>query len=881
VTGSTVGGVVQNTGSIVDLTFPSGATGIVVIQSTTGSLINDGQIQTTGLVGIGASSSTINGDVVNNGTIALSNIKPHLTYSTIILSGTNSLPTTLVAGGGATGAVINTGTINAPHYGILLGDGSGNNGTVIIPGGIINTGTINGGFAAIDLTAAGTRPAITVNQNGGAINGAVNLSQTIADVFNINAGAVTGNVTGGAASRLNVTGGTLSGNVTGVGLFNVNRPDNFTFGGVFSGSGAFQKDGAGTTIFTGANTYTGGTTINAGTLQLGNGGTTGSIVGNVLDNGTLAFNRSDTSTFGGVISGTGAVQQSGTGTTVFNTIHTYTGATTVNAGTLIVNGSIVSSSGVTVNPGGTIGGTGTLPKTAINGGALSPGNSIGTITVTGSLSFVGPGNYIVEVSPSAADKTNVTGAPGTAALAGTLSAIGTGGMYTVGTKYTVLNATGGVSGTFSNLAISGSFGATKPHIEYDANNVYLVLDPNAISPFLVGGSRNQRAVAGAIDTAIASGSQNAPFIALFNLAGPQLNAALDQLSGEVHASTAGVLVDESLYARSAVLGRLRQASYGGDSSMASLSAGGPQAFQNGEELSPLAYGKSPIVTKAPPLTAHSSYDVVFWAQGFGARGSFNGDGNAASVKRDLAGFFSGVDTRVGTNGRLGIAAGYTGSRNNLDGRGSSSVETGHLAGYGGWSFGSFNLRAGGAYAWHSIDTSRAIVFPGFFDNATAHYDGRTGQIFGEAGYGFAFGKVAVEPFAGAAWVHLKTDAAIERGGAAALNVAANSFDVGYSTLGVRAANLIPVGHDMVLVPRGSLAWQHAFNDVTPEARLAFIAAPVPFVIAGVPIARDSVLGEVGLDLAIGRNATVGISYVGQLARNVQDHAAKGKFSWKF
>ena len=53
------------------------------------------------------------------------------------------------------------------------------------------------------------------------------------------------------------------------------------------------------------------------------------------------------------------------------------------------------------------------------------------------------------------------------------------------------------------------------------------------------------------------------------------------------------------------------------------------------------------------------------------------------------------------------------------------------------------------------------------------------------------------------------------------------------------------------------------------------------MIAGVPIARDSILAEAGLDLAIGRNTTVGLSYVGQAARNVHDHAAKGKFSWKF
>ena len=124
--------------------------------------------------------------------------------------------------------------------------------------------------------------------------------------------------------------------------------------------------------------------------------------------------------------------------------------------------------------------------------------------------------------------------------------------------------------------------------------------------------------------------------------------------------------------------------------------------------------------------------------------------------------------------------------------------------------------------------------------------------------------------------------AAERGATAALNVAANTFEVGYSTLGIRAASMIPLGDDMVLIPRASAAWQHAFDTVTPAAALAFQArACVPFVIAGVPIARDSLLAEAGLDLAIGRNATLGVSYIGQIASNVQDHAAKGKFSWRF
>ena len=85
-------------------------------------------------------------------------------------------------------------------------------------------------------------------------------------------------------------------------------------------------------ILTGANSYTGGTTIAAGTLQLGNGGTTGSIIGNVVDNGALAFDRSNAVTFPGLISGTGSVSQIGSGSTTLTAANTYSGGTLLAAG---------------------------------------------------------------------------------------------------------------------------------------------------------------------------------------------------------------------------------------------------------------------------------------------------------------------------------------------------------------------------------------------------------------------------------------------------------------------------------------------------------------------------------------------------------------------
>jgi autotransporter-associated beta strand protein len=214
-----------------------------------------------------------------------------------------------------------------------------------------------------------------------------------------------------------------------------------TFAGSISGSGGLTKIGGGTFVLTGANTYSGPTTISAGTLTLGNGGTSGSIAGNVVNNGTFAVNRSDTFTFGNVISGTGSFQQNGTGTTILTGSNTYTGVTTINAGTLTVNGSIANSA-VTVGSGAMLTGTGTVGATTINsGGTFAPGNSPGTMTVAGNLAFQSGALYVVQVNPSTASSTNVISG-GSATLAGTVQAVFASGSY-VGRTYTIVSAAGG------------------------------------------------------------------------------------------------------------------------------------------------------------------------------------------------------------------------------------------------------------------------------------------------------------------------------------------------------------------------------------------------------------------------------------------------------
>src|SRR5699024_8183546 len=106
------------------------------------------------------------------------------------------------------------------------------------------------------------------------------------------------------------------------------------FAGDVSGTGSFTKAGTGALVLTGDSTYAGGTTIASGTLQLGDGGTTGSVVGDVANDGARVFNRSDDLAFAGEVTGAGSLTQAGTGALVLTGDSTYAGGTTIASGTL-------------------------------------------------------------------------------------------------------------------------------------------------------------------------------------------------------------------------------------------------------------------------------------------------------------------------------------------------------------------------------------------------------------------------------------------------------------------------------------------------------------------------------------------------------------------
>ena len=676
---------------------------------------------------------------------------------------------------------------------------------------------------------------------------------------------------GAAAGGVAFTGGTLAASasfdtaramaLTQAGRFDVAGGATLGLVGAVSGNADLIKTGAGTLRLDNAGNAYGNTRIQEGTLI----GNAGSIRGSVDNNGTLVFEQNANATFGGAISGSGALVKSGAGTLgLTGDSSGFTGSTTVQGGRLVLNGKLGGA--LNIGAGGVLGGVGTVGSgigsavTVAAGGTLAPGNSIGTLTVDGDLVIENGARYAVETNPQGADA-DLAHVTGNATLnGGSVAHVGLSGGYGLRSVYTILAADGTLSGQFDTVTSDYAFLTPRLGYDYGAGRVSLELTRNATAMASAAATRNQRAAAVAIDSiGMAAGNELYDAMAVMPDDKGLLRTSFDQLSGEIHASAKTVLLEDSRYVRDAASERLRSA------------------------VGAVGASSAPVLASAgdgAKLAAATAMGPASWIQGLGSWRQTDGDGNAAQVKSSTGGFLLGVDAPVSDVWRLGLMAGY--SRTDFDVRDRSSSgdsDNYHLGAYGGGQWGALGLRGGLSYSWHDIATRRSVSMPGYSDRLKASYDGRTAQVFADLSYRIDTGVAAFEPFANVAYVNLKTDSYTESGGAAALRANSQTTETTYTTLGSRITSGFELGGAQATA-KGSLGWRHAFGDLKPVATQAF-AAGNAFTVTGVPIAKNSAVLEAGLDVQVSRKVSFDLSYQGQLASGAQDHGVRAGLSVRF
>ncbi|WP_139015055.1 autotransporter outer membrane beta-barrel domain-containing protein [Pseudorhizobium pelagicum] len=584
-----------------------------------------------------------------------------------------------------------------------------------------------------------------------------------------------------------------------------------------------------------------------------------------LDGASTVLTFSDTSPglYGGVISGNGILQFAASYPVLLTgDSSSFTGTTRLLSGTLLVGvGEPGASLGgnMEVLSGGVLVGSGTLGSGAGSrvtigaGGMLAPGNSPGTLTIAGDL-VLNPGSrFEVEVIPGTTigDLVKVTGAA--TINGGTVAHVGANGAYDPSATYTILSAENGISGRFDGVTSDLAF--LQPLLSYDNNAISLTLLRNDTGFATVAETANQAATAGAIEQLPATSELHR---AMLQLNAVTAREALDQLSGEIHASVASTLIGNGQHLQQAANSRLRSGFTGTET----------------VTIPVLGYVGEPYLA---PISEDAA--PAYWMSGFGARGVSDSDGNAAAKSHSDGGVLLGIEGQRDSS-RMGILVGYSQfSLSPQEGDAVANSDSYHLGVYGGTNHGRMAVRSGLTFSAHEIDTHRSVAFAGVSDNLTASYNANTLQAFGELGYALLAGDIQLEPFMNLAHVMTTVDSFSETGGAARISASRSVTHTTFMTVGMRAEHDVTM-ETLTVKLTGSLGWQHAWGDVTPTNSQAFDGSG-SFAIAGNPVARDSALIEAGLELELAPDVMLGVSYTGKVASRAQEHGARATLNVRF
>ena len=941
-------GGLSNAGTI----SASGGSAIVAGSGASGPLTvtNSGTISAAGLgIFLSPASSSATETVTNSGSITSS----YTGIAVLMGAGTDTL--NVVTGGTFLGRVIaasGTGTVNlsGTGSGVFYGNSEG-----------VDTNPSSPTYGKA-LQFAGWDGFNTVNVNSGSwtthgegnyanVNIANGASLTM---YTSGAGDVTPNGTA-QSGGLGNPGGTMA--IVNNGIFNVQRNRDNAFFYVASDPVPVSYSGSGQVNFTGTGTeyivptenftVTGGTsvsngklvvlgslasnvTVNSGaTLQIGAGGTlvssdgsytdtgtTGTVTGNIVDNGTLVFNRIDDYTLSGALSGNGTIIKDGAGTVTIAGAYSFTGTTTVNGGQINIaqlasNGTINLTSG-TINLTGPVSTIATLNGTGgtINvptGSTLdvSSGTFGGTISGNGALTKTGTDTLVISGTG------NITVAGGTNVTSGGLQVDGSLTSAVVVSSGASLGGQGQITGDVT-VQPGGVFSPGDPvttyvvgPVTFQSGSTYLAqVTPTAQHDLIavtgpvtitsgaklevqpLGTLTQYARLTGPMPIITATGGVTGQFTSVVSDM-PLLAAHVTYSANEVDlALTRSDISFASLAATSnqaAVAAAIEKGGYGSalyNALIVQDTAGAQQSYDllSGElfaSLPTLLLGQSDEVRRALDGERGSSGDVKgIWTTLLGGATSQDGGNGIAGAHSTGEGFLSGFDMTAGT-WRFALAGGYQRRNFNIAERASNARDEAEtIAGSASTALGAFGANFNATYSWHQVHTSRSETLSNFTDMTAGDLHAKTLTLSGEIRYSLKAGQATVEPFGGLYLDQVALDGATESGGASSLAVSSQTRTIYSTKLGIRGEVPLSGGASNGVSLSGSAAWRHASGDLGGFANLAVAGTGQSFTVSGLPFDQDTVEVYAGLSGQIGKRLRIDVGYSGQFSSDRRAYGAK-------
>lgn len=866
---------VDNTGTITKDVAPA------IQLGTSGTLTNSGTVTSNGFADQFSAFTIVAGDkstITNNGTI----------------SNTNGLEAIFLLQGG-TISITNSGTMTAASASVIGGGPNTNSDTTVRNNGtmvglrglslkgdsilIVNRGRIEG---------RGTEEG---RSEGVLLDGSKNRVQNFGTIAGGSGVAVNFRGSGGGNTLLIGAGSVLIGNAVASGANNTlslagdaDSSDSLDVGTLgaqgsskkYQGFDVFTKEGGGTWTLTGTESGTRAWTIDAGTLVVD----TNSLKGNVTNNGALRFDQAGNGSHDAVISGSGTLTKVGVGGVTLNGVNTYTGLTTITGGTLTIgdaghSGARIPGS-VTVDGAGTLSGFGTIGGTVMNNGTVHPGGSIGTLTVGGAYTQSATGTLAVEVAglslPFFVPQASLLSVGGAASLTGSLAVTVNPGVYFFGSRYTIVSAGGGVTGTFAQTTGTDISPFLFLSPIYQPNAVLLEVRPRPIGFTDVVTDPEQRTAAALLDAlarAAPPSSANTGNALARDIAAlesiptvAQLEQVLDQLFGsvEIYGGLASAAMRQS-YIVATTVGEQMRRTRGADGSIVQADGAGPGRIQ------------------LAARDGGGTTPVGAWMSGYGEFGKVGGAATAHTLSFSTGGMLLGGDVQAAPGVLLGGFGGYGGTGMGLQRLDASgTIDSYAFGGYGSWSAGRLYVDGLTAYIYNEERTRRALPIP-FLPTRTAFGDTHAHQFLGslEVGYSIAppgTERLNVTPFVGFQGTTLSQAPLTERG-AEELSLAVNALDAASARalLGLRLDQGIVLGEGAAATASLKLGWARELVDTE-----RIVTGSLP-VLPGSSIAlqaarprRDSALVGAGMAGRIDGGVSAFVRYDGDLNGVDDSHA---------